>query len=341
MNNLGGNGMEFINLIPNICEGLPFEKGDLVLLNFWGDNEDIELLDLISEGLSKKGVISFRHQCSKRFFENVVLNFVKSKNHISEEYFELLSSFNNVVDIFMYPPSLPKGISEEEIPMFKKNIAELFNALTGNKKYYIQLNIPTEANASRAGIEYEIYRDSLCNALSVDYKELKEACKDKIENLKDAKSIEIFTGEGCTLKLDINGRDWYADDGCGDFPSGEVYIAPVESGSNGDLFIPQITFNGQIYKDVLMSFREGSLVKCSAEPLEKFLFSLPDNHRILCEFGIGLNPRIKELTGHSLFDEKALGTYHIALGMNNLFGGINECQFHMDFVFSSEKVNFK
>ena len=69
INNLGGSGMEFINLIPNICEGLPFEKGDLVLLNFWGDNEDIEILELISETLSKKGVISFRQQCSKRFLE--------------------------------------------------------------------------------------------------------------------------------------------------------------------------------------------------------------------------------------------------------------------------------
>ncbi len=333
--------MEFINLIPNICEGLPFEKGDLVLLNFWGDNEDIEILELISENLSKKGVISFRHQCSKRFFEKIVLNFIRNKNHISKEYFEFLSSFKNVVDIFMYPPSLPEGILEEEIPMFRKNIGELFDALASNKKYYIQLNVPTEANASRAGIEYEIYRHSLLNALAVDYKELKETCRDKIERIKEAKSIEIFTGEEYSLKLDISGRDWYADDGCGDFPSGEVYIAPIESGSNGDLFVPQIIFNGQIFKNVHMTFREGRLVKCSAEPLEKFLFSLPDNHRILCEFGIGLNPRIKEFTGYSLFDEKALGTYHIALGMNSLFGGKNECRFHMDLVFSSEKVIFK
>lgn len=333
--------MEFINLIPNICEGLPFEKGDLVLLNFWGDNEDIEILELISETLSKKGVISFRQQCSKRFLEKVILNFARNNNHISKEYFEFLSSFKNIVDIFMYPPSLPEGILEEEIPMFRKNIGELFNALVSNKKYYIQLNIPTEANASTAGIEYEIYRHLLLNALAVDYKELKEACRDKIERIKEAKSIEIFTGEEYSLKLDISGRHWYADDGCGDFPSGEVYIAPIESGSNGELFVPQIIFNGQIYKNVHMTFREGRLVKCSAEPLEKFLFYLPDNHRILCEFGIGLNPRIKELTGHSLFDEKALGTYHIALGMNNLFGGRNECRFHMDFVFSSEKVIFK
>lgn len=333
--------MDFISLIPNICEGLPFEKGDFVLLNFWGDNGDIEILDLISENLSKKGIIPFRHQCSKEFFEKVVLNLVRNRKHISDEYFEFLSSFKNAVDIFMYPPSLPEGILEEDIPMFKENIAALFNALTENKKYYIQLNVPTEINASKSGIEYDIYRESLCNALKVDFKELKKACKDKIDSLKEAKSIEIITGEKHLLKLDISGRHWYSDDGCGDFPPGEVYIAPIESNSNGDLLIPQITFNKQKYNNVHMTFEDGNLVKCSEEQLEKFLFSLPHNHRTLCEFGIGLNPRVKELVGHSLFDEKALGTYHIALGMNSLFGGKNECQFHMDFVFSCEKVIFK
>ncbi len=62
--------MEFIELVPNICEGLPFEKGgDSVLLNFWGgDNRDLEILDLLSENLSKKGVVPIKHHCSKFFF---------------------------------------------------------------------------------------------------------------------------------------------------------------------------------------------------------------------------------------------------------------------------------
>ena len=54
---LGGIGVKFIDLIPNICDGLPFEKGDFVLLNFWDDNEDLRILDGISENLSKKELL--------------------------------------------------------------------------------------------------------------------------------------------------------------------------------------------------------------------------------------------------------------------------------------------
>lgn len=333
--------MDFIDLIPNICEGFPFRKGDFVLLNFWGDNEDLRILDGISENLSKKGVASFRHHCSNSFFENVIVNLIRNDLEIPQKYLEYLSSFKCVIDIFMYPPSLPKGISDLEIPKFKKYLGELFNALTENKKYYIQLNVPTEINASKAGIDYDTYKSAMCKALSVDFPKLKKACQDKVEILKDKTSIEIVTGEKHSLKIDISNRQWYVDDGCGDFPPGEVYIAPVESNSKGELLIPMVNLRGETYKDVLMIFENGRFIKSSSEELNSFLSSLPGNFKILCEFGIGLNPQAKELIGYSPIDEKALGTYHIGLGMNHFFGGENNCPFHMDLVFTCDEVIFR
>lgn len=332
--------MEFKELIPNISKGLPFKKGDFVLLNFWGDDEDIEILDLISENLSKKGILTFNHQCSDLLFEKVILNLIHNDIKFTEEHLSYLSSFKYVVDIFMYPPSLPKGISENEIPKFKEFLTKLFNALTDNKIYYIQLNVPTEINASEAGLNFNIYNSAICNALSVDFSELKKTCREYIENLENKKSIEIKTGEKYSLKLDINNRKWYADDGCGDFPPGEVYIAPIEGNSNGHLLVPIINLNGEIYKDVLMTFNKGKLIATSSDKLNDFFDSLPENFKILCEFGIGLNPEIRELIGYTPVDEKALGTYHIALGMNNFFGGENNCPFHMDFVFTCDDVIF-
>lgn len=332
--------MEFIDLIPNICEGLPFEKGDFVLLNFWGDNEDLEILDLLSESISKKGIIPFKHHCSKAFFEKVVLNLINNDQKTPQEYLEYLSSFKYLIDIFMYTPSLPNGISESDIPKFKKYLGELFNALTQDKKYYIQLTIPTETNASKAGLDYDIYNSAICNALAVDFHKLKKSCREKVESLKDKNNIEIITDKKYSLKLGISNRKWFVDDGCGDFPPGEVYIAPIENSSNGDLIVSIVNLNGQIYKDVLMTFENGKLIKCSSKELDEFFNSLPENFKILCEFGIGLNPQVKELIGFTSIDEKALGTYHIALGMNHLFGGENNCPFHMDFVFTCDEVIF-
>ncbi len=39
------------------------------------------------------------------------------------------------------------------------------------------------------------------------------------------------------MKLDISNIQWFVDDGYGDFPPAEVYIAPIENNSNGDLLV--------------------------------------------------------------------------------------------------------
>ncbi len=55
------------------------------------------------------------------FFDKVVLNLINNNEKFPNNYFEYLSSFGSVIDIFMYTPSLPNGISNEDIPRFKKN----------------------------------------------------------------------------------------------------------------------------------------------------------------------------------------------------------------------------
>ena len=57
---------------------------------------------------------------------------------------------------------------------------------------------------------------------------------------------EILTGKEYSLKLDISSRKMVRDDdGCGDLPPGEVYIAPVENNSNGDLLVSIVNLKGQ------------------------------------------------------------------------------------------------
>jgi leucyl aminopeptidase (aminopeptidase T) len=58
----------------------------------------------------------------------------------------------------------------------------------------------------------------------------------------------------------------------------------------------------------------------------------------LSELGIGLNPFAK-LVGIPLIDEGALGTAHIALGLNYTFGGaIKDAKAHIDFVFRDPTI---
>jgi leucyl aminopeptidase (aminopeptidase T) len=57
-----------------------------------------------------------------------------------------------------------------------------------------------------------------------------------------------------------------------------------------------------------------------------------DNWNTFAELGIGLNPKITDLTGNSLFDEKAIKTLHIAIGDNSVFGDDISSFIHADLV---------
>ncbi len=332
--------MDFIDLIPNICNGFPFKSGDIVLINYWGEPDDSDILNIFSKELSKKEIIVFNHYMSNSFSKDMILNLINQNIELPKEFLNYLKSFKNVIDIFSYPPSLPKGILENDIPKYSSILSKLFNSLVEDKDYYIQVNIPNELHAKNANMAYKEYYSAITNALTVDYNQLKNSCFKMINSVKGKNKIKIITKDKYILKLDISNRKWFIDDGCGDIPPGEIYIAPIEDNSEGSLFIPLINLNGKLYKNIVFQFEKGKFIKSNNMEINVFFDSLPDNFKVLGEFGIGLNPKVKEIIGLPQVDEKALGTYHIALGMNNFFGGKNLCHFHMDFVFYADNVIF-
>jgi leucyl aminopeptidase (aminopeptidase T) len=75
-----------------------------------------------------------------------------------------------------------------------------------------------------------------------------------------------------------------------------------------------------------------------ARALEATLRSIGDPRaHNLAEFGIGCNPAAR-VTGVTLEDEKALGTCHLALGRNDLFGGTVDVGIHLDGVLRAPEI---
>jgi hypothetical protein len=131
----------------------------------------------------------------------------------------------------------------------------------------------------------------------------------------------------------------------GNVPSGETYIAPLEETAEGSIVI-----NGSIpgllikrTEQIVIRFHKGRIK--SIEPdnnhtaqflkknqIERALDAGDENWRNLAEIGIGLNPAVDRLTGNMLFDEKAAGTAHIALGLNTFMGGTVNSKIHCDMV---------
>ena len=330
--------MRFINLIPNMVNAFEIKKGSVVLLNFWGENCDLEILDKFTIEIAKNGGIPVRWQNSreliKLYYEEVDDEHLK----FQDKYFQIFKLADVVIDIFMHGIAPHKDFPKDKFPIYAANMRKLFNALTEEKDLFIQVRVPTEENAKDEDMDYIVYEEAICNALSIDFNKLKEECTKIINKLSYKNNITIYTENNNILTFNLENRKWHKDDGTGDIPCGEIYIAPVEESANGSILITKIILQGKTFLNVLLEFKRGKLVNCSLKDLVDFIKEFKGDSNIIAEFGIGLNENVKELVGCAVIDEKSRGTAHIAIGMNNMFGGNNSSRLHMDFIFVPEKI---
>jgi leucyl aminopeptidase (aminopeptidase T) len=131
----------------------------------------------------------------------------------------------------------------------------------------------------------------------------------------------------------------------GNVPSGETYIVPVEGSAQGSVVINGSIPGLRIKADeqIVIHFKEGRLASIEPEnnntaqflkreQIDRAVAAGDNNWQNLGEIGIGLNPAVHRLTGNMLFDEKAAGTAHIALGLSHFLGGIVNSKIHCDMV---------
>lgn len=183
----------------------------------------------------------------------------------------------------------------------------------------------------------------------------------------DCQALELAMARGHTLELitygpggadhhltaDIGGLERLpvASDGIivdgawGNVPSGETYIAPLEASAEGTVIITG-SLPGRVLaagESLLLHFRDGRLVRFEPDgcPAARWLDESQIRHAKakgdldwshLGEIGIGVNPKVTQLTGNMLLDEKAAGTAHVALGSNNFMGGRVMSAIHCDLV---------
>ena len=132
----------------------------------------------------------------------------------------------------------------------------------------------------------------------------------------------------------------------GNLPGAEIYIAPKAWSANGKIVI-DLTIDQDHRVTSPISFevekgrvRTGSIESNDTKAVRLLTKTLKRrNGDALCEFGIGLNRRIKGPTGITLIDEKIFRTAHFALGDNIEFGGEIESRVHYDMVFSKPSVS--
>ena len=319
------------DLIRKLVKAIGVNEGEIVLLHFWGKDDDLTLLHDFANEIVAIGASPIKLQQSRTVNAELFRN--AKASCFGESYFKQFDQIDTVIDIFMYQPVvLKEKLDDEHMNIYRQYMRNIFSSLMKAKKF-VQLRVPTDENAEGTSLEPEIFKERMLKAYDIDYDILKANCEEKISHVKNSKAVIIKTSNTDQLSLSLEDRDWLIDAGDGDLPCGEISIAPVEGVAEGSVYFEKLyAEDAGIYYDIRLIIQNGHLVSSSNEDFNNFLNLLPDNGNVICEFGIGMNPNITELIGYTVLDEKMTGTFHIAIGDNTIFGGKNSAALHMDFV---------
>jgi leucyl aminopeptidase (aminopeptidase T) len=207
----------------------------------------------------------------------------------------------------------------------------------------------TEAGARIASMP-EITKDILERAIDVDYKKMKKIEVKLKEIINNGNNVTLLTQKGSMITFSIKDRKAFGgtygecttQGAWANFPTGEVFIAPVERTADGVYIIDgSVGGIGELKKPIKIIMEKGYAVKITgdveAEKLKHILDKCGKEAFQLAEFGIGTNPGAK-IGGVVLEDEKVIGTCHLALGSNFSFGGNIKVNCHIDGIIKNPTI---
>lgn len=322
-------------LVKKIVSGSGIKPGELVCIHYWGEDDQRDIMHEFAQAVVEMGAAPLEVQQSRK--ENKRRFSVANSETYGDSYFSIFEKVHTVLDIFVYQPVvLGATIEPEQMDVYRRYMSRLFQALMGAKRF-IQIRIPTIENAQESGLDPEDYIRRMEEAYDIDYEALKRKCQEKIEEWSKAQGAILKTkdenGRMFELVLSFKGREWNLDAGEGDMPCGEIYIAPLEDQTNGEVYFETLYLEDMgCLKHVVLTIRSGVVVAANNEVVMDFINQLSQEDRTVCELGFGLNEHVTQLCGYTLLDEKMVGTFHIAIGDNTMFGGTNKAMCHIDFV---------
>lgn len=305
------------------------QSGELVLVHFWGENDEKPIAEAFVAAVAALGASPVLLQQSRSV--NQALFSGAAEGCFDARYFERLSHFDAVLDVFAYQPIvLGARLPDAQMQRYRDYIAQLFGVLMKAKRF-AQLRMPTPENAAESGLAPSEYMERMERAYRIDYAALRAKCEKEAARLKAHNRLVLRTGSDCALYVDVTGRAWHIDAGDGDWPCGEIYIAPREEATHGTVYFERLYLEEEgAFDGVTLRVEGGRAVDSDCTAVNEFLKRQPAENTVVCELGLGMNPNVQDACGYALLDEKRAGAFHIALGANTMFGGENEARAHMD-----------
>lgn len=321
-----------------IVEASGIKAGNLVLVQYWMNetiSEDAGFLqaEIAAAGATPVMVVQ-NLELSQLINESV------TETTYGDKFFKLYEDADVIIDLMERPIGvLLKPLNPEKMGLLGAYMNRLFGTCASKKKM-LQLRVPTETMAAKEGLEAVDFENRMEAAINIDYNSLGNDCEKLKSEYESYSSVTIKTGDDkYSLDITFDGRSWDIDAGNGDIPCGEICIAPIEDRTNGEVYFEKIYLPDprtpgckQHFDDVVLTISNGVITKTNNEELNQLLDVYGKENATVCELGFGLNPGVTSLCGCAVLDEKKIGTFHLGIGDNTMFGGENEAVFHNDLI---------
>jgi leucyl aminopeptidase (aminopeptidase T) len=219
------------------------------------------------------------------------------------------------------------------------------------RKPLLLINLLSTRAIESVQIDHERYLDVFASSVNVDYRRLRKTATSIRARLNGRKSIHVTDPNGTDLGFNNENRRVGIEVGTledcfstgeyceAEIPAGEVYVSPIENSAQGRLVVDNVRDFG--VERLVLNFEKGRIVSLAADKGEaefrEFLEAANGEKDALAEFGVGINHRMKPI-GLRIFDEKALGTVHLAVGNNIHLGGLSRASIHFDFLLYNPTV---
>jgi aminopeptidase len=202
---------------------------------------------------------------------------------------------------------------------------------------------PTPAAAQDAEMSLSEYEDFVFGACFADrpdpiaeWQSLSAFQAGLVERLSRIRRLRVEAPD-TELELSVADRRWVNSDGKANFPSGEVFTAPIEDSVNGRIrFEFPAIYSGRAVTGINLCLKSGRVTGARAESGDEFLQAMiatDAGSSRLGEVAFGTNPGIQRFMRNILFDEKIGGTMHFALGSSYPeCGGQNKSAIHWDLI---------
>ncbi|MEM3737270.1 MAG: aminopeptidase [Candidatus Bathyarchaeia archaeon] len=216
---------------------------------------------------------------------------------------------------------------------------------------WVYFGWPIPGAAEGYGCEIGEFRRIFFNSIRSSFsEEVRRLCEYYRAALEVCHVVLIEAEDSTKLSLRVEGRPILVDNGViseddvakGDvglnIPTGEVFVAPIETSADGVILFDVVAVPGfGKIKGLRLKFSGGKVVDYDAEEgrdvFKRFLDANTGEKDRIAELGIGCNPGADYTGGCIIVDEKIYRTLHIAIGSNTgSYHGKNKASSHLDMI---------